>query len=97
MPPGMSRRCAPSENAQAATTTKAGFTNSEGCRPNEPNWIQRCAPLISGPNFPARMQSATPQSQVPSARRRMPRSDRNETAQISRIVGARYIACRLRK
>ena len=30
IPPGMSRRCAPSENAQAATTTKAGFTNSEG-------------------------------------------------------------------
>ena len=31
--PGMSRRRAPSAKAQAASTTKAGFTNSEGCRP----------------------------------------------------------------
>ena len=30
----MSLRRAPSENAQAASTTKAGFTNSEGWMPS---------------------------------------------------------------
>ena len=47
----MSLRRAPSEKAQAARTTKAGFTNSEGCMPSGPSMIQRCAPLISGPNW----------------------------------------------
>ena len=93
----MSRRCAPSEKAHAATTTKAGFTNSEGWRPKEPNWIQRCAPLISGPNLPASTLSRTPRSHVTRAKRRMWRTDRNDTATMRRIVGARYIACRLRK
>ena len=92
IPPGMSRRCAPSEKAQAATTTKAGFTNSDGWRPKEPNWIQRWAPLISGPSFTASRHPTTPKSHVIRARRRMPRRLRNETAQMMITVGTRYIA-----
>ena len=49
----MSLRRAPSEKAQAARTTKAGFTNSDGWMPSRRCMIQRCAPLISGPNWKA--------------------------------------------
>ena len=81
-------RRAPSENAQAASTTKAGFTNSDGCMPSGPSMIQRCAPLISGPYWNAQQdQRPCRRNRPPSARRRRWRSDRNETA--SRIAQGR--------
>ena len=49
-----------SENAQAATTTKAGFTNSDGWTPMPPSMIHRWAPLISGPNGNASKISTIP-------------------------------------
>jgi hypothetical protein len=68
--PGMSRRRAPSVKAQADSTTKAGFTNSDGWSPMPPIEIQRCAPLISGPKCSARITSTMltgiePQRQPP--------------------------------
>ena len=48
--PGASRRCEPSEKAQAARMTKAGLTNSDGCSVTLPMFSQRCAPFTSGPN-----------------------------------------------
>ena len=45
MLPGTPLRAAPSEKAQATSTTKAGFRNSDGCTPK----IQRRAPLTSWP------------------------------------------------
>ena len=56
----MSLRREPSAKAQAATITKAGFTNSEGCSPKGPMPIQRWAPLISGPNWMASTTSTMP-------------------------------------
>jgi hypothetical protein len=58
--PGMSLRRPPSENPQAVRMTKAGLTNSDGCTPIPASMIQRCAPLISGPNWKAASTSAMP-------------------------------------
>ncbi len=54
--PGTSLRRPPSEKAQAHRITKAGFTNSLGCRPK----IQRFEPFTSCPNMRARTISAMP-------------------------------------
>ena len=46
---GMSARRSLSANAQAASTTKAGFASSEGCIEKPAMRNQRRAPLISSP------------------------------------------------
>ena len=49
MLPGTSVRRPPSENAQAAMTTKAGFRNSEGWIATPASCSQRREPFTSAP------------------------------------------------
>ena len=86
-----------SANSHEIRMTNAGFTNSEGWMLTPASTIQRRAPLISAPitSVAAVMASAT--MKTASARRRIWRGERNETAIITRKVGARYIACRFTK
>ena len=74
------RRRAPSEKAQAARTTKAGFTNSDGWMPK----IQRLAPLTSWPNKSVATISTMPTIKTTRAARRTWRGDRKEVANEQR-------------
>ena len=82
---GTSRRRAPSEKAQAASTTKAGLTNSDGCTPK----IHRLAPFTSTPKRMAAMTSVMPMQKTSNAARRTWRGDRKDVAIISMRAGMR--------
>ena len=59
----------PSANAQAASTTNAGLTNSDGCTPA----IQRREPLTSAPNISASTTNVIATMKTINAVRRTPR------------------------
>ena len=86
-----------SANSQEIRITKAGLTNSDGWMLTPASTIQRRAPFTSAPNTSVAAVRARQTMKTTSARRRIWRGDRNETAIITRKAGARYIACRLTK
>ena len=47
--PGTPSPFCASANIQAASTIRAGFMNSDGCREKPPNCTQRSAPLAAWP------------------------------------------------
>ena len=73
----------PSVKAQAASTTKAGLMNSDGCSPK----IQRREPFTSAPNSSAATISVMLTRNSTSAARRTWRGDRNDVATSRIAVG----------
>ena len=86
---GISGLRADSENSHAASTTKAGFADSEAWMLTPRIVIQRFAPLTSGPNPSVATINTMLSANTISAERRIWRGDRNDTPIITTIDGSR--------
>jgi hypothetical protein len=72
------------------TTTRNGFTNSEGCSEKAPSTSQRLAPLTSVPSTRVAASKATATTSPITAKRRIEVDDSIETASIRATAGPRY-------
>ena len=95
--PGTSRRFWLSLNSHAVSTTKAGFTNSEGWIETTPIWSQRLAPLISGPRNKISAISAHPIRKIRRLARRICFGASVEAANMMATAGSISAACRRTK
>ncbi len=85
--PGTSLRFWLSLNSQAVSTTKAGFTNSDGWIEKKPTCSQRLAPLISGPTSMVAAMSAIPTTKMMRLARRICFGVRVEAANMMTMAG----------
>src|SRR5262249_34704084 len=86
-----------SANSHAATTTKAGFADSEAWMLTPSSVIQRREPFTSGPIASVTTIRMTLTAKMISAERRIARGDRKETPISTMKDGPRNITCRLKK
>ena len=91
---GHVRRLTPSENSQAARTTKAGLRNSEGWMPSR---SQRRAPFTSAPKQQRRDDQRNRDEEDDQRDAADRCGDRKETAIITAKAGTRNSTCRLTK
>ena len=92
--PGGPPTSSPAEISQAATTTKPGLRNSEGCNDANPSEYQRTAPLPkSVPKNGKPIRAMNDTKNPITAKRRTIRGDIIETANITIIAMPPKIAC----